>query len=74
MAAAPPSADTVWLRIGKSFETQAIETPGSASAAAIAARSPAPPPPTSTMSDRTISTAFLDLFRQPAPAPALYHF
>src|SRR5688572_1809124 len=52
-AAAPPSAATVWLRIGTIFETSAIRSPGSLSAAAMAARRPAPPPPTTTTSNRT---------------------
>src|SRR5712691_2764906 len=44
-AAVPPSADTVWLRMGYTFERTAIESRGDSSAAAMAARSPAPPPP-----------------------------
>src|SRR6266550_2971976 len=44
--AAPPSADTVWLRIGYTFETTATLSRASASATAMAARRPAPPPPT----------------------------
>src|SRR5262245_60533511 len=43
--AAPPSAETVWLRIGYTFETTATLSRASASATAIAARNPAPPPP-----------------------------
>src|SRR4051794_16788232 len=44
--AAPPSADTVWLRIGYTLDTTATSSPGLVSAMAMAARSPAPPPPT----------------------------
>src|SRR5574341_571534 len=44
-AAAPPSAETVWLRIGYTFETRATRSAGSVSATAMAARRPAPPPP-----------------------------
>src|SRR5438552_8604493 len=44
-AAVPPSADTVWLRIGYTFERTAMESRPDSSAAAMAARSPAPPPP-----------------------------
>src|SRR5207245_9078554 len=44
-AAVPPSADTVWLRMGYTFERTAIESRFDSSAAAMAARSPAPPPP-----------------------------
>src|SRR5690349_5242836 len=47
--AAPPSAETVWLRIGYTLETIAIDRFGSVSAMAIAARRPAPPPPITTM-------------------------
>src|SRR5262245_14724167 len=48
--AEPPSAATVWLRIGTTLETSAMRRRGSLCAAAIAARSPAPPPPTTTTS------------------------
>src|SRR5205823_9178652 len=48
--AAPPSAETVWLRIGYTLETIATLSRGSASATAMAARSPAAPPPTMTTS------------------------
>src|SRR2546421_5292589 len=48
--AAPPSAETVWLRIGYTLETIAMLRFGSASATAMAARSPAAPPPTMTTS------------------------
>src|SRR5262245_38128507 len=48
--AEPPSAATVWLRIGTTLETSATRGRGSLCAAAIAARSPAPPPPTTTTS------------------------
>src|SRR3954471_12204991 len=44
--AAPPSADTVWLRIGYTLDTTATSSRGLASAMAMAARKPAPPPPT----------------------------
>src|SRR5271165_2026940 len=44
--AAPPSAETVWLRMGYTLDTTAMLSLGLTSAAAIAARSPAPPPPT----------------------------
>src|SRR6476661_9735773 len=44
--AAPPSADTVWLRIGYTLDTTATSSRGSVSAMAMAARNPAPPPPT----------------------------
>src|SRR6185503_5237608 len=43
--AAPPSADTVWLRIGYTLDITATSSRGFVSAIAIAARSPAPPPP-----------------------------
>src|SRR5713226_10594090 len=43
--AAPPSAETVWLRIGYTLEMTAMRSFGLTSAAAMAARSPAPPPP-----------------------------
>ncbi|COW38816.1 Uncharacterised protein [Mycobacterium tuberculosis] len=48
-AAAPPSAETVWLRIGYTLETIATSRCGLVSAIAIAARRPAPPPPITTM-------------------------
>jgi hypothetical protein len=48
--AAPPSAETVWLRIGYTLETTATSRRGFVSAIAIAALRPAPPPPTSTTS------------------------
>lgn len=41
-----PSAATVWLRIGYTFEISAIFAFGFACAVAIAARNPAPPAPT----------------------------
>src|SRR3954449_9029753 len=44
--AAPPSADTVWLRIGYTLEITATLSRGLVSAMAMAARRPAPPPPT----------------------------
>src|SRR2546428_12840096 len=44
-AAVPPSADTVWLRMGYTFESTAMDSRLDSSAAAIAARRPAPPPP-----------------------------
>jgi len=46
----PPSAATVWLRIGYTFDTSATLRASDASAHAIAARRPAAPPPTITMS------------------------
>ena len=49
-AAAPPSAETVWLRIGYTFETIATLSRGLACTIAMAARNPAPPPPTTTTS------------------------
>src|SRR5215471_400928 len=49
-AAAPPSAETVWLRIGYTFEITATLSCGLFSATAIAARRPAPPPPTTSTS------------------------
>src|SRR5262249_293963 len=48
--AAPPSAETVWLRMGYTLETTAMLSRGLVWAMAIAARKPAPPPPTSTTS------------------------
>src|SRR5215213_3413403 len=48
--AAPPSAETVWLRIGYTLDITATSRPGLVSAIAIAARSPAPPPPISSTS------------------------
>src|SRR4051812_40007750 len=44
--AAPPSAETVWLRIGYTLEITATRSCGSVSASSMAARRPAPPPPT----------------------------
>src|SRR5688500_2417986 len=52
--AEPPSAATVWLRMGTTFDTSAMRRRGSPCAAAIAARSPAPPPPTTTTSAWTV--------------------
>src|SRR2546428_3612814 len=49
-AAIPPSAETVWLRMGYTLERTATESRLDASAAAMAARSPAPPPPITRMS------------------------
>src|SRR5262245_1196333 len=49
-AAAPPSAETVWLRIGYTLEITATLSCGLPSATAIAARRPAPPPPTTSTS------------------------
>src|SRR5262249_270606 len=46
----PPSADTVWLRMGYTLESTATESRLDSSTAAIAARSPAPPPPITRMS------------------------
>src|SRR6476469_6949323 len=43
--AAPPSADTVWLRIGYTLDTTATSSRGFVWAIAMAARKPAPPPP-----------------------------
>src|SRR5262245_16922624 len=48
--AAPPSAETVWLRMGYTLDRTAMLSLGLTSAAAIAARRPAAPPPTSSMS------------------------
>ena len=48
--AEPPSAATVWLRIGTTFDSSATRSPASACTAAMAARRPAPPPPTTTTS------------------------
>src|SRR2546425_558466 len=39
----PPSAETVWLRMGYTFEMMATSSLGSSSTAAIAARMPAAP-------------------------------
>ena len=44
----PPWAATVWLRVGKSLEMQAVLRPSAA--IPKAARSPAPPAPTTTAS------------------------
>src|SRR5258706_2706746 len=49
-AAIPPSAETVWLRMGYTLESTATESRLDSSTAAIAARSPAPPPPITRMS------------------------
>src|SRR5439155_220553 len=54
-AAAPPSAETVWLRIGYTLETSAMLRPSEICAAAIAALRPAAPPPTMTMSYAIVS-------------------
>src|SRR3954467_12689419 len=65
--AAPPSADTVWLRIGYTLDTTATSSPGLVSAMAMAARSPAPPPPTirtSCAARRTLSLTPPLLVRQ----------
>ena len=48
--AEPPSAATVWLRIGTTLLTRATCSPASDCTAAMAARRPAPPPPTTTTS------------------------
>src|SRR5215470_13389855 len=48
--AAPPSAATVWLRIGYTLDRTATLSDGSVSATAMAARKPAPPAPTITTS------------------------
>src|SRR5215470_4305121 len=55
--AEPPSAATVWLRMGTTLETRATLSRGSLSVAAIAARKPDPPPPTTTTSVRTTCIA-----------------
>src|SRR5439155_24365910 len=60
-AAAPPSADTVWLRIGYTLETIPTLTLGLASTAAIAALRPASPPPTTRASYLSKSTCNLML-------------
>src|SRR3546814_5720045 len=52
--AAPPSAATVWLRIGYTFDTSATRNLGSLCATAMAARNPAPPAPTITTSVCTV--------------------
>ena len=44
----PPWAATVWLRVGNTFVTHAVERPRAASPRV--ARSPAPPAPTTTTS------------------------
>src|SRR5436309_4242469 len=54
-AAAPPSAETVWLRIGYTLETSAMLRRSEICAAAIAALRPAAPPPTMTMSYAIVS-------------------
>src|SRR5437867_12774208 len=54
-AAAPPSAETVWLRMGYTLEITATLSLGLVSTAAMAARSPAPPPPTISTSQEEIS-------------------
>ena len=48
LAAMPPWAATVWLRVGKTLVTQAVFSP--ASAMPRVARRPAPPAPTTTTS------------------------
>ena len=48
LAAIPPCAATVWLRVGKTLVMQAVFSPFSA--APIVARRPAPPAPTTTTS------------------------
>ena len=47
-ALTPPCAATVWLRVGKSLDTQAVLKP--ASDRPMAALRPAPPAPTTTAS------------------------
>src|SRR5437667_12342127 len=54
-AAAPPSAETVWLRMGYTLEITATRSLGLVSTAAMAARRPAPPPPTMSTSQEEIS-------------------
>src|SRR5437667_10044497 len=54
-AAAPPSAETVWLRMGYTLEITATRSFGLVSIAAMAARRPAPPPPTMSTSQEEIS-------------------
>jgi hypothetical protein len=48
LAAIPPWAATVWLRVGNTFVMQAVFSP--APDAPVVARSPAPPAPTTTTS------------------------
>src|SRR5712692_2270674 len=75
-AAVPPSADTVWLRIGYTFERTAIESRPDSSAAAMAARSPAPPPPITSTSCWYASLPGIlrhSLLVQVAPAAVVQH-
>src|SRR5712691_6909942 len=62
--AAPPSAETVWLRMGYTLETTAPLNLGLNSETAIAARRPAPPPPTNRTSWFVTSNG--NLSRRPA--------
>src|SRR5713226_8103835 len=62
--AAPPSAETVWLRMGYTLETTATLKLGLNSETAIAARRPAPPPPTNRTSWFVTSNG--NLSRRPA--------
>src|SRR5688500_14787322 len=64
--AAPPSAETVWLRIGYTFEITATSSRGSVSAMAMAARRPAPPPPTIRTSCATSFTSPLLVRQHPS--------
>ena len=50
----PPWAATVWLRVGKSLVTQAVDSPWAARPRV--ARKPAPPAPTTTTSYRCSTT------------------
>src|SRR5260370_20354186 len=63
-AAAPPSAETVGLRMGYTLETTATLNLGLNSETAIAARRPAPPPPTNRTSWFVTSNG--NLSRRPA--------
>src|SRR5713101_507217 len=59
-AAAPPSAETVWLRMGYTLEMTVTLRLGEVSATAMAARNPAPPPPTTSTSHAKVSIRFFE--------------
>src|SRR4051812_45853102 len=72
--AAPPSADTVWLRIGYTLDITATSSRGLASAIAMAARSPAPPPPIRiTSCAATSSSLTAELLFQEDLAAVVHH-
>src|SRR3954447_18028778 len=74
--AAPPSADTVWLRIGYTLDITATSSRGLVSAMAMAARRPAPPPPirrTSCAAAKSPSLTAELLLEEDPPAVVHHH-